>query len=92
VEELEDGMIIEGRPGDVPGGAAIATHMDHRIAMAFLIAGLASRAPITVDDARMISTSFPEFEELMRGLGAAVKAPSPASLRSAPPPARGGGN
>jgi 3-phosphoshikimate 1-carboxyvinyltransferase len=76
VEELEDGMIIEGRPGDVPGGAAIATHMDHRIAMAFLIAGLASHAPITVDDARMISTSFPEFETLMHSLGAEFTPPS----------------
>ncbi|HEY4115728.1 MAG TPA: 3-phosphoshikimate 1-carboxyvinyltransferase, partial [Rhizomicrobium sp.] len=92
VEELEDGMIIEGRPGDVPGGATVATHMDHRIAMSFLIAGLASRSPLTVDDTSMISTSFPEFENLLQNLGAALHAPSPASLRSAPPPARGGGN
>lgn len=70
VEELQDGMIVEGRPGDVPGGATVATHMDHRIAMAFLTAGLASRNPITVDDTAMISTSFPEFEGLIRELGA----------------------
>jgi 3-phosphoshikimate 1-carboxyvinyltransferase len=92
MEELEDGMIIEGRPGDLPGGATIATHMDHRIAMSFLIAGLASRAPITVDDTSMIATSFPGFEHLLQNLGAALHAPSPTSLRSAPPPARGGGN
>jgi len=69
VEELEDGMVIDGRPGDVPGSATITTHMDHRIAMAFLIAGLASRNSITVDDASMIATSFPEFESLMSALG-----------------------
>ncbi len=68
VEELPDGLIVEG--GNMPGGATIATHMDHRIAMVFLIAGLASREPITVDDTNMIATSFPEFENLMRGLGA----------------------
>ena len=68
VEELEDGMIVEG--GDVPGGTRIATHMDHRIAMSFLACGLAAREPISVDDTEMIATSFPEFEGLMHGLGA----------------------
>ena len=71
VEELPDGLIVEG--GGMAGGAAIATHMDHRIAMSFLVAGLASREPITVDDTNMIATSFPEFENLMRGLGAEFK-------------------
>ncbi len=70
VESLEDGMVIHGRSGEIPGGATVATHLDHRIAMSFLIAGLASRGPIGVDDASMISTSFPEFETLMRSLGA----------------------
>jgi 3-phosphoshikimate 1-carboxyvinyltransferase len=70
VEELEDGLVVYGCSGELPGGATIATHMDHRIAMAFLIAGLASRAPITVDDVSMVATSFPEFEALMRNLGA----------------------
>ncbi|MBV9572143.1 MAG: 3-phosphoshikimate 1-carboxyvinyltransferase [Alphaproteobacteria bacterium] len=70
VDELEDGMIIHGCAGEVPGNATIATHMDHRIAMSFLIAGLASRAPITADDSSMISTSFPEFETIMRSIGA----------------------
>lgn len=70
VEELPDGLVVEGRGGDVPGGATVATHMDHRIAMSFLVAGLAARAPIAVDDASMIATSFPEFEHLMQGLGA----------------------
>lgn len=70
VEELPDGMIVQGRDGHVSGGATIATQMDHRVAMAFLVAGLASRAPIAVDDTAMIATSFPEFEREMRGLGA----------------------
>jgi 3-phosphoshikimate 1-carboxyvinyltransferase len=44
--------------------------MDHRIAMSFLVMGLATRQPVTVDDVAMIATSFPEFQDLMRGLGA----------------------
>ena len=48
-EELPDGLIVEG--GGMQGGGTIATHMDHRIAMSFLVAGLASREPVTVDDA-----------------------------------------
>jgi 3-phosphoshikimate 1-carboxyvinyltransferase len=71
VEETEDGMIVEGRGADgVAGGGTVATHMDHRIAMAFLVMGLAAREPVTVDDVSMIATSFPKFETLMRQLGA----------------------
>jgi 3-phosphoshikimate 1-carboxyvinyltransferase len=70
VEELEDGMIVHGCAGEVRGGVTIATHMDHRIAMSFLIAGFASRAPITVDDTSMIPTSLPEFKSMMHSLGA----------------------
>jgi len=70
VEELEDGMIVEGCGGEVPGGGHVATHMDHRIAMSFLTMGLASRDAVTVDDVSMIATSFPEFEPLMVSLGA----------------------
>ncbi len=44
--------------------------MDHRIAMCFLVMGLASHEPVTVDDVSMIATSFPDFEPLMRNLGA----------------------
>jgi len=67
-EELPEGLIVEG--GEMQGGATIATHMDHRIAMSFLVAGLASREPITVDDISMVATSFPDFKTLMRSLGA----------------------
>ncbi|HEY2068477.1 MAG TPA: 3-phosphoshikimate 1-carboxyvinyltransferase [Rhizomicrobium sp.] len=69
VEETETGVTVTGGP--VQGGATIATHMDHRIAMSFLVCGLASRDPVTVDDVSMIATSFPEFQDLMQGLGAA---------------------
>jgi 3-phosphoshikimate 1-carboxyvinyltransferase len=58
----------------VRGGAIIAAQMDHRIAMAFLVLGLAAEEPVTVDDASMISTSFPEFQDLMQRLGAPIEA------------------
>jgi 3-phosphoshikimate 1-carboxyvinyltransferase len=57
----------------VPGGGTVATHMDHRIAMSFLTMGMASQAPVTVDDVTMIATSFPEYQDLMRGLGAVLE-------------------
>ncbi|MCP8940572.1 3-phosphoshikimate 1-carboxyvinyltransferase [Alsobacter sp. SYSU M60028] len=65
-----DDLVVRGKGGHVPGGGLVATHLDHRIAMSFLVMGLATRAPMQVDDARMIETSFPIFVELMRGLGA----------------------
>ena len=74
VEAWEDGdsLIVEGRGGPPAGGAMVAAHDDHRIAMSFLILGLAARAPVSVDSADMIATSFPGFEALMRSLGAEV--------------------
>lgn len=73
VEELEDGMIVEGRPGDVPGGGTVETFMDHRIAMSFLVMGCASRNPVTVDEDEMIATSFPNFSALMARAGARLE-------------------
>jgi 3-phosphoshikimate 1-carboxyvinyltransferase len=71
VEETEDGMIVDGRgPEGVAGGGTVATHMDHRIAMSFLVMGMAARDAVTVDDISMIATSFPAFRALMRRLGA----------------------
>ncbi len=61
---------MQGRGGRPPGGARVATELDHRIAMAFLVLGLAAERPVTVDDAGPIATSFPGFEALMSGLGA----------------------
>ncbi|MFZ9949694.1 MAG: 3-phosphoshikimate 1-carboxyvinyltransferase [Gemmobacter sp.] len=75
VEETEDTMTVHGMgAGGVPGGGTAATHLDHRIAMSFLVLGMAARAPVSVDDASPIATSFPAFEGLMRGLGARLGA------------------
>jgi 3-phosphoshikimate 1-carboxyvinyltransferase len=63
---------LEVHGGGAPGGGKVVTHMDHRIAMSFLIMGLASRIHTTVDDASFIATSFPGFAELMNGLGARI--------------------
>ena len=72
VEEREDGLIITGTGGEpLPGTAgAIATHLDHRIAMAMAVAGLGSRQGVEVDDTRPIATSFPAFEALLDRLAA----------------------
>lgn len=68
VEVGEDSLTVHGM-ATVPGGGTVETHMDHRIAMAFLVMGLASAKPVTVDDVAMIATSFPEFETLLTGIG-----------------------
>lgn len=73
VEELPDGLVIHGMGGKVPGGAIIASHLDHRIAMSFAVLGLAAKRPVTVDDARPIATSFPAFLPLMESLGAVAR-------------------
>jgi len=70
VHETDDSLSVEGRGAHVEGGGHVVTHMDHRIAMSFLVMGLGAQRPITVDDASMIATSFPNFVHLMRGLGA----------------------
>jgi 3-phosphoshikimate 1-carboxyvinyltransferase len=62
VEELPDGLIVDGTGGALlPGGATIATKLDHRIAMSMAVAGLVSRAPVTLDDASPVATSYPQF-------------------------------
>ncbi|HTV46514.1 MAG TPA: 3-phosphoshikimate 1-carboxyvinyltransferase [Stellaceae bacterium] len=65
-----DDLIVEGDGGPPAGGALIETRLDHRIAMAFLVLGLAADAPVRIDDARPIATSFPDFMPLMTRLGA----------------------
>lgn len=70
VEELENGLKVTGGP--VSGGGTVKTHHDHRIAMSALILGCVANAPVSIDDASMIATSFPTFFDLMRGLGADI--------------------
>jgi 3-phosphoshikimate 1-carboxyvinyltransferase len=72
--EIEgDDLLVHGTGGAVPGGGTVATHLDHRIAMAFLVMGLATQDAVTVDDGAMIATSFPDFVPLMTRLGAAIR-------------------
>jgi len=69
VEIIDDDLLVHGT-GSVPGGGEVKTHMDHRIAMSALMMGLASEQPVRIDDSAFIATSFPDFTELMRSLGA----------------------
>ena len=62
------------RGGRIGGGGRVVTHLDHRIAMSFLVLGMVAGNPVSVDDASMIATSFPTFEALMTGLGASFEA------------------
>ena len=63
---------LEVNGGGAPGGGRVKTHMDHRIAMSFLVMGLASRIHTSIDDGNIIATSFPDFAGLMNGLGARI--------------------
>ena len=72
VVERPDGMTVQGLGRAPAGGGLVHTHGDHRIAMAHLVLGLASAAPVTVDEPDMIATSFPGFVALMDSLGAAI--------------------
>ena len=69
----DDWLVIRGT-GMVAGGGQIETHMDHRIAMSFLVLGLGAKAPVVIENAGIIATSFPGFAKLMRGLGAQIEA------------------
>ncbi len=69
-----DDLLVQGS-GRVAGGCTVATHMDHRLAMSALVMGQATEAPVAVDDAAFIDTSFPGFAALMRGLGADIACP-----------------
>ena len=71
VQAGADSLDVTGSSTDKPiGGGVIATHDDHRIAMAFLVMGLATQKPVSVDDTHMIATSFPNFFDAMAGIGA----------------------
>ncbi|OWY06479.1 MULTISPECIES: 3-phosphoshikimate 1-carboxyvinyltransferase [Thioclava] len=73
IEEDEDTLIVHGcGPEGVPGGGTAVTHLDHRIAMSFMVLGMAAQKPVSVDDGSPIATSFPIFEDLMAQLGAEI--------------------
>lgn len=67
----EDWLVVHGQE-TVTGGGTVETHMDHRIAMAFLVLGLGTEKPVNIDNGGIIATSFPEFSGLMRTLGAKI--------------------
>jgi 3-phosphoshikimate 1-carboxyvinyltransferase len=72
VEISQDGLAIHGVGAPPPGGGAVESCHDHRIAMAFLVLGMVARAPVAIDDGAMIATSFPGFVALMNRLGGAI--------------------
>lgn len=73
VQETPDGLIIDGTGGEpLEGGGPVETHLDHRIAMSFAVAGLASYQGVTIDDMRPVATSFPGFVDMMHVLGVSV--------------------
>jgi 3-phosphoshikimate 1-carboxyvinyltransferase len=69
---IGDDLIVSGRGRAARGGGLVETHMDHRIAMSFLVMGLASEKPVGVDDTTFIATSFPDFLPLMARLGGKI--------------------
>jgi 3-phosphoshikimate 1-carboxyvinyltransferase len=71
-----DWLVVRGRRGAI-GGERVVTHLDHRIAMSFLVMGMAADEAVSVDDTAMIDTSFPGFTALMEGLGARFATPDP---------------
>jgi 3-phosphoshikimate 1-carboxyvinyltransferase len=71
-EEGPESLLVHG-VAKVPGGATVETKLDHRIAMSFLVLGLAAEAPVTIDDARTIATSYPDFRSAMTTLGASFE-------------------
>jgi 3-phosphoshikimate 1-carboxyvinyltransferase len=70
----EDDLTVHGTGHAPQGGCTVATKLDHRIAMSFLVMGMAAKEPVAVDDAETINTSFPGFKDLMNRLGAAISA------------------
>lgn len=72
LEEGPDSLTIFGKGTPPKGGAQIETALDHRIAMSFLVLGLATEQPVTIDDIAPVNTSFPGFVDKMTALGARI--------------------
>ena len=72
LEEGEDWLVVHGKGTPPKGGMTMDVELDHRIAMSFLVLGMVSAEPVSVDDGSPIATSFPGFETLFNGLGANV--------------------
>lgn len=68
-----DALSVQGAPGAVPGGGVVSVHMDHRIAMSFLVLGLAAEQAIGIDDESAIATSYPDFLDHLTELGAKLE-------------------
>lgn len=71
--EGDDLHVVGCGAAGVPGGATILAQLDHRIAMSFLVMGMASQQPVQVDDVRPVLTSFPNFVPLFQQLGARLQ-------------------
>lgn len=75
VEEMEDGLVIEGSGGEpLAGGATIATHLDHRIAMSMAVAAMLTRQPLVLDDVAPVATSYPDFFKTLDALTSRAEA------------------
>jgi 3-phosphoshikimate 1-carboxyvinyltransferase len=72
-ESAQDSLTIQGAGGPPPGDGTVHSHFDHRIAMGFLVLGLAAKAPVEIDDGEAIATSYPGFAEHFGSLGADIQ-------------------
>ena len=70
IEEHADGAVIQG--GRIAAGQ-VESAGDHRIAMAFCVAGLVAEGPVAIDDCSNVATSFPGFVDLANGCGFAIR-------------------
>jgi len=72
----EDSLVVEGTGAPPKGGCGVRTHLDHRIAMSFLVMGMGAKEPVSIDDSETMNTSFPGFAALLNGLGAKIETPA----------------
>jgi len=69
VDETDDGAVVHGTKLD---GGRIMSQGDHRVAMAFAVAGTVAEWSIRIDDTDAVATSFPGFVQCLRGLGISI--------------------